>query len=373
MPGPIAPGAAVGVEDAAGLDVEAQLLVALRLVAGGGRDEREVGLARGQPGQSADDAHRPAGELLQRDEPGERPAPFSAVKIVTHVGTGATAVRAADAACAAASATAASATLAIAAVRPRKAAECRNMPLTIVMARRVPQRAAVRASRGSPSTLAEAMLARKNTRRGIAEAFMKGTVPARTAREARRVADADPARLDHTGEDAEEHRAVALPAAAVGHEHPQRVEVARARGGVARRDRAAVDRAAHLEHSLADAEAPALPRVLLVLAAALELQQHPEPPRVEPGHAGLAREAPQRGARDERHRLRHRRAVELAANQPHRLAASCESGASHGPGTTRTSKSSPPASQRSRSPDPIALASASKPSKPIASCSASAS
>src|SRR5918912_1167544 len=101
------------------------------------------------------------------------------------------------------------------------------------------------------------------------------------------VAETHRPRLDHLRVDAEiDALAVGGARAAVVPDHPQGVEVADARVGVARGERAAVDGAADADARVADPEDAALPLVLLVLAAPVEREQHAEPAPVDLGPGG---------------------------------------------------------------------------------------
>ena len=138
-----------------------------------------------------------------------------------------------------------------------------------------------------------------------------------------RVADAHAARRVDLAEDAEvDVLAVVVARAAIRLDLAQRVEVGNAGVRVLRRDRAASDLLVQADHRLADAHAPAEPRVLLVRLAAGDADQHAETTRVDAVRAHLSRERVQRRVGEHRHRAEA--AVDAGAG---RVAATSRSGA----------------------------------------------
>src|SRR5581483_11671027 len=121
-------------------------------------------------------------------------------------------------------------------------------------------------------------------------------LPPRRLERLDRVADADAAGVLDVEVDAEVELA-ALAQAAVAPDPRERVQRAEPRVGIVRRDRAAPHGPADADDRLADAHAR--PAVLLVRARAVDLEQHPEAPRVDLRAERLA-EPRARGARDER-------------------------------------------------------------------------
>ena len=118
--------------------------------------------------------------------------------------------------------------------------------------------------------------------------------------------------------DAEVDR-LAVADAAVALDQPQRVEVALARFRVARRHGAARHRPADAENRLADPQPAAVPGVLLVLVAAVEVEEHAEPPRVDAARPPRARGARPKPARRASPVLPHAARAPRAARSARRV------------------------------------------------------
>src|SRR3712207_3935173 len=109
-----------------------------------------------------------------------------------------------------------------------------------------------------------------------------GGSPSRSA-DAQTVADRDGPRLEHLAVPAEgrSDSELGFPAAAVGRDQAERLQVDSTGSGVARGGRAALHRATAPQYRAADPQERATPRVLEVRRPAGELDQHPEAPGID--------------------------------------------------------------------------------------------
>src|SRR5579884_2381380 len=134
---------------------------------------------------------------------------------------------------------------------------------------------------------------------GFRTVAMPGTI-ARVLYELDGIPDADTPGADDRPEDAERQPLGSF--GAVRAERSQRVERGHARVRILRRHGAAAHLAEWTDDRLADADVAAEPLVLLVRAAAVDPDQHPEAAFVQLVFARPACELGERGAREQRHR-----------------------------------------------------------------------